>query len=125
MGRVFNSVEEAIETLRKEYEDSIPKSGILCQCSCSKKESYRKYPRPISTCLVLVSKKDYQSYMEWSYPGSRVEMIKEGVLKVRLHEKPRENYTIESNLCSKRFNIEKLLRMHSGKKIRLGKNLLV
>ena len=133
MGRVFNTLEEAMEVWRKERENALVKRGILCQCECYRREDDIRSTSPLCRCLVLISEEVYEDYVKWTsgrykdpdYKFPFVAVLAPGVIRVRFGGNQRDDYATKTNLCENRFLVEELLQRHLGKKVRLGRNVLV
>lgn len=133
MGRVFNTLKEAMTVWGKEREKALVKRGILCQCECYRRKDDIRSTSPISRCLVLISKEVYKDYVRWTserykdpdYKSPYVAVLASGCIRVRFHGNSRDYYTTKRNLCYNRFLVKELLERHLGKEVRLGKNILV
>lgn len=139
-GRAFNTIEEAVEAWKKEAEaraEKEPKSGILCKCQCYRREDKIKYSSPVGTCTLLLPEEVYNDYLKWTderfkdvnYEFPYVAVISPGRIRVRFYSNspglPGDDYMIGRNLCDNKLRVEWLLEKYLGKKIRLGKNILV
>lgn len=130
--RTFNTIEEAVETWRREAEKGINYSGVLCQCFCShySDAEMRKLPRYQNFCMVLLPSEVYKEYEDCQKEAEKYGFKKQTILlgpgriTVKFHPDEKYNKDILTP-CEYRDNIKTLLLRQIGNKIRLGKNLLV
>ncbi len=133
MNRTFNTIEEAIDTWRKEAEKGLVKSGILCECHCYRREDKIKNASPIARCTLLIPENVYNNYVketserykDVNYEFPYVAVLMPGHIRVRFYGKEKEDYMTKQDLCKNQFKVEELLKRYLGKKIRLGKNILI
>ncbi len=132
--RTFDTREEAMETLHKEYERTQVKSGILCKCECYRWGDNIRETEPIHECKFLLVPQDiYEKYEQHTREEDKdtytstahVVVVHSGSIRVRLYPNGRDNYSVMEDLCKRATNVEELLEKYLGQKIRLGKNLLV
>lgn len=131
----FNTIEEAVEYWNKEAERAFKKtskSGVLCECYCYRREDDIRAKSPLKRCTLLIPKGIYNDYLKWTserykdpdYKFPYVAVMSPGVIRVRFYG-GRDDYTLRQNLCENSFRVDGLLKRYLGKKIRLGKNILV
>lgn len=136
MDRIFNTIEEAVETWDEEAKKALLRkgfSGIFCKCECYRREDEIKSTPPIKECFLLIPEDIYKDYLKYTderykdrdYEFPYVAILSPGCIRVRFYGNGRDDYTTEQNLCKNSLKVEKLLERHLGEKIRLGKNLLV
>ncbi|MCX6711544.1 MAG: hypothetical protein NT139_00705 [Candidatus Woesearchaeota archaeon] len=133
--RVFNTIEEAIETWREDEEKAFKrraKSGILCECHCYRRKDDIRHASPIRQCLLLIPEETYNGYKkdtdkrykDVSYEFPHVAVLAPGYIRVRKYG-DKNDYGTEQNLCKYQYVVEELLKRYIGQKIRLGKNISV
>ena len=129
-------LEEAIKTWNKESEEAFRKrgfNGILCECHCYRRGDKIRETSPIRKCTLLIPEKIYNEYVKLTderykdvfYEFPYVAVLAPGNIRVRFHGNERDDYTTKQNLCENNLRVERLLKKYLGKKIRLGKNILV
>jgi hypothetical protein len=135
MNRVFNTIEEYVNTLKEDAEKAFKrraKSGIFCECHCYRRKDDIKHASPIRQCLLLIPEKTYNEYAKWIddrykdvyYEFPYVAVLAPGYIRVRKYG-DKNDYGTEQNLCKYQYVVEELLGRYFGQKIRLGKNISV
>lgn len=133
--RVFNTIEEYVNTLKEDAEKAFkrkPKSGILCECHCYRRKDDIRHASPIRQCLLLIPEETYNGYKKYtderykdvSYEFPHVAVLAPGHIRVRKYG-DKNDYGTKENLCKYQYVVEELLERYLGQKIRLGKNILV
>jgi len=134
-GRTFNTEQDALKAWEEDSEKAfakLHKSGIYCRCECYRwDDNARK--EPLRTCELLLPEEEYRGYERFTSKEDKgidskahVAVIRPGRIRVRFYppEKAKDNYSVEQDLCERRYKVEDFLSRYLGEKIRLGKNLL-
>ena len=106
--------------------------GVLCYCTCYKEGTVEIYgEHPLHDCLLLVPTEIYERLERWTTDKNRahnantlVAVVWPGIIRVRWQKNPRDNYWLEQDLC-KCQRVDTAIKVHLGKKVRLGRNILV
>ncbi|MFH1106110.1 MAG: hypothetical protein V1731_02785 [Candidatus Aenigmatarchaeota archaeon] len=137
--RTFNTAEEAIATWQKEAEARMMRSGILCRCHCYAPGVGGYDPdvgsvrgvSPLRWCLKLLPEDTYRKYErdtreedKYYYSKKQVAVTHPGEIRVRLDAREENNYSVKHDICPSP-SAESLLLGYLGKKVRLGKNIIV
>lgn len=128
MGRAFNTIEEAVQTWSKENTERLLKynsKGILCSCSCYSRKNISERAEYKKTCMLILPEKIYNEYKRFSANSKYgVRIIGSGTIKAVLYPDDKDNYSVKTDFCERKWKFQALLGIYVGCRIRLGKNIL-
>ena len=128
MGRAFNTIEDAVRTWSKENTERLLKynsKGIFCRCSCYSRKNFGGKAEYKKTCMFILPEKIYNKYKKFSANstyGTRI--LGPGVIKAVLYPDDKDNYSVKTDFCERKWKFQDLLGLYVGCRIRLGKNIL-